>query len=268
MLLRGILVALLIAVAALLHGCATPTERVDALAASHGFVRSVVRGAEFQHVVFENGKHGDLQSLHVYLEGDGSPYLDRWTVAADPTPRSLVMLDLMALDPSPAVYVGRPCYFGLASDPPCTPVDWTLGRFSERVVVSLAAAIEGLRRQGGFRSLALFGHSGGGTLAVLLAARLQGVNRVVTLAGNLVPDAWASYHDYSPLSQSLNPVRQGPLPVGIRQLHLVGTEDKAVPPALVEAAVPRLGEGRVELLAGATHTCCWRNAWALLMETQ
>ena len=40
----------------------------------------------------------------------------------------------MALDSEAAVYVGRPCYFGLATTAPCTTLDWTLNRFSQGAV--------------------------------------------------------------------------------------------------------------------------------------
>lgn len=255
----------LLLVSGLLQGCATPLERADAFATSQHYSRSVVRGAEFRHVVFGNDRHDDSRALHVYLEGDGSPYLDRRTVAADPTPRDTVMLHLMALDPSPAVYVGRPCYFGLATDPPCSPVDWTLGRFSERVVASLARVIESLQQHGGYRALELYGHSGGGALAVLLGRRMSGVRRVVTLAGNLDPDAWARYHDYTPLSLSLNPVQLGALPASVQQLHVAAAEDTSVPAWLVQSAAPKLGDGRVVVLADANHTCCWAEHWPALL---
>src|SRR6185436_12059458 len=117
----------------------------------------------------------------------------------DPTPRHPLMLQLMTLDSAPSVYVGRPCYFGLANDPPCTPRDWTLDRFSPRIVDSMASVIEQLRAGRGTDAIELYGHSGGAALAVLLAARLGGVQRIVTIAGNLDVEAWTTYHGYTPL---------------------------------------------------------------------
>jgi dienelactone hydrolase len=250
----------------LLQGCAPPAQRADAMAAGHGWTRTLVRGTDFRHVVYANGISDPARPLHVYLEGDGSPYVDPWTPAPDPTPRRPVMLPLMALDASPSVYVGRPCYFGLARDPPCTPNDWTLGRFSERVVESLAQAIEQLRRERGGGQVEIYGHSGGGALAVLLAARLPGVLRVVTLAGNLDPDAWAKHHGYSLLTGSLNPSRRGALPASVVQLHIAGAEDATVPPWMVDRASRQLGAATIEVLPNVTHSCCWRERWGALME--
>jgi pimeloyl-ACP methyl ester carboxylesterase len=208
-----------------------------------------------------NDVRSGKRALHIYLEGDGSPYLDRWTIAPDPSPRNPVMLRLMVLDGSPAAYVGRPCYFGLAADSTCSPLDWTLGRFSERVVASIARAIEDLKEDGRYESIEIYGHSGGGALAVLVAARIPGVVRVVTLAGNLDPDAWATLHGYTPLTASLSPVRQGALPASVAQLHVAGEQDRVVPPWMVQQAATQLGSTEVVVLPGVDHDCCWQATW-------
>lgn len=247
-------------------GCATPVERIDAFAAQQGWSRELRDGAGFRHVVFVNTARDAGDRLHVYLEGDGSPYLDRWTVAPDPTPRRPLMLHLMALDSAPSVYVGRPCYLGLARDPPCVPADWTLDRYSERVVVSLARVIDQLRRDGAYRAVELYGHSGGGALAVLLAPRLPGVDRVVTLGGNLDTESWADLHGFTALRGSLNPVRQGPLSPAIRQLHLAGADDEFVPVWIIRRAAPLLGGGDVEVLPGVTHTAGWAGQWQAVLD--
>jgi len=247
-------------------GCSTPVGRIDGFATRHGWSREIRAGTEFRHVVLANGVRGQGDRLHVYIEGDGSPYLDRWTVAPEPTSRRPVMLELMALDPAPAVYVGRPCYLGLARDPPCVPADWTTGRYSERVVASLASLISQLEDERGPVALELYGHSGGGSLAVLIAPRLPGVTRVVTLAGNLDTDAWTRYHGYSPLGGSLNPVQQGRLPADIRQLHLAGGADRTVPDWLIRRAAPLLGGADAEVLPGVTHSGGWQEHWRAVLE--
>ena len=257
--------ALVLGFSVLLQGCATPTERAVAFADSHRLRRVVVLGTEFRHVVFLNADRGSRSTLHVYLEGDGSPYLDRWTIAPDPTPRNPLMLHLMALDARPSAYVGRPCYFGLAADPSCSPFDWTLGRFSERVVASIARAVGDLKEEGRYESIEIYGHSGGGALAVLVAARVPGVARVVTLAGNLDPDAWATLHGYTPLTGSMSPVRQGALPTRVTQLHVAAEQDRVVPPWMVQRAAKQLGSMEVVVLPGVKHDCCWESSWPDLL---
>jgi pimeloyl-ACP methyl ester carboxylesterase len=173
------------------------------------------------------------------------------------------MLRLMVLDPLPVLYLGRPCYFGLALDPPCSPLDWTLGRFGPRIVDSMVAVIE--QSAGNADAIELFGHSGGGALAVLLARRLEKVTRVVTLAGNLDPDAWAALHGYTPMRDSEKPLDGGPLRKDLTQVHYAGALDRNVPPELLKSAVPKLGSGRLVVVAGADHTCCWSDVWPAVL---
>ena len=79
------------------------------------------------------------------------------------------------------------------------------------MVASLAAALRRLVAVGGFERVLLFGHSGGGVLAVLLAPRVPETAGLVTVAANLDIDRWADLHGYPRLHQSLNPARQPPL---------------------------------------------------------
>jgi hypothetical protein len=255
-----------VVVALLATGCASPAQRADDFAQSAGFERDVVQGTGFRHVVYRNSNRDPRRALHVYIEGDGRPYLDRWTVAPDPTPVNPLMLQLMAADGSPALYLGRPCYFGLATDAPCTPLDWTLRRFSKDVVDSMAAVIVDAARDAD--TVELFGHSGGGALAVLLARRLDKVTRVVTLAGNLDPAAWAALHHYTPLTGSLDPLADGLLRQDIGQFHYAGGRDRNMPPGVLVPAVARLGSSRLQVVDSADHTCCWKDVWPAVLASQ
>jgi pimeloyl-ACP methyl ester carboxylesterase len=247
----------------LIAGCASAPERVEGIAASLRMERAIEQGADFRHVVYRPAQRGP-GALHVYIEGDGRPYLDRWTVAADPTPRNPLMLQLMALDRGNAIYVGRPCYFGLATDPPCSALDWTLARFSDRIVTSLAAVIEAERIARGSATVELYGHSGGGALAVLLAHRIPETTRIVTLAGNLDTEAWVALHHYSALEGSLNPARLGPLPARVSQQHYAGTRDKVIPAWMVEQGAREIGGGAITVDT-KSHICCWEEQWPAIL---
>ncbi|RPI13475.1 MAG: alpha/beta hydrolase [Lysobacterales bacterium] len=257
-----------LALSPLLVACTAPGERVRDEAAAFGFERAIVTGLDYRHVVYFNHRAEPKRILRVYLEGDGSPYLDRWTVAADPTPRRPVMLRLMALDDLSAVYVGRPCYDGLAQDPPCTAVDWTVGRYGPRVVASLQQVIEQLARERAAEEVELYGHSGGGTLAVLLAARVRGVRRVVTVSANLDTEAWTELHGYSPLGTSLNPAELGPLPPSVGQRHYAGGKDRVVPASLVDAGARRLGGAGAIVIPAAGHVAGWPDYWPAIVAGQ
>jgi pimeloyl-ACP methyl ester carboxylesterase len=182
-------------------------------------------------------------------------------VSSDPTPRTTLMLDLMALDSSPSAYIGRPCYFALARSPGCSPGEWTSRRYSAEVVASLEHVIRRLLAEGRYEHVVLFGHSGGGTLATLLASRMPEVDGLVTLAANLDVAGWAALHGYTPLHGSLDPAALRRVPRGIFQVHWLGSEDDDVPPSLFAAVRPLLGDGEVRVRHGFDHACCWKEIW-------
>jgi pimeloyl-ACP methyl ester carboxylesterase len=106
----------------------------------------------------------------------------------------------------------------------------------------------------------LIGHSGGGTLAVLIGERLATVDAVVTVAANLDVDAWSRHHGYTPLAESLDPAR-APAVRTVPQLHYSGAADDNVPPVLQTAFAQRAPHAEFRVIEGFGHTCCWAESW-------
>lgn len=196
--------------------------------------------------------------LHIYLDGDGRPFVRRDRVARDPTPRDPLTLRLLAADPGPALYLGRPCYHGLESR--CDARLWTSARYGEAVLASMAAAITAIAAANAPAGVVLIGYSGGGTLAVLLAARLPAVDAVVTIAANLDVAGWTRLHGYSPLVDSFDPARMTEGRV-VPQWHLTGSLDRNVPPALNAGLAARLPCAEFRVIEGFNHHCCWAETW-------
>ncbi len=247
--------------ALLLAACVRPAAEFDHAAASLGLRRAVVSGRGFRHVIYlHDGRR--TGTLHIYIDGDGTPWIGGFP-AADPTPRDPLVLRLMARDPVRSVYVGRPCYDGMA-DPACTPLLWTRDRFGADVVDSMAEAVRRIMAaeaaDRGEEGIAWFGHSGGGTLAVLLAPRFAATRSVTTIAGVLDTKAWAKAIAHEDLGGSLNPTDRPPLPPWVRQRHYAGADDRVVPPRLMASAARHLG-GRLIVVDGFDHVCCWERAW-------
>lgn len=250
--------------ALVLTGCARVPSSPQAFAARLGLEPLTVPGAPFQHRAwFKPGAGG---RLHVYLEGDGRTQLADGRIAADPGPAGTLVLELLAQDDAPALLLGRPCHHGLAASAGCDARVWTTRRYSQTVVRSLAAALGAFRARHGDAGVVLIGHSGGGTLAMLLAPEVYGVRAVVTLAGNLDVGAWTALHGYSPLD-GLDPARAAPLPAGIAQHHWAGADDREVPPALSAAAIARQPGACLIVLDDVGHTRGWAAVWKDLLGT-
>ena len=256
----------LLVLASILSGCATPTSRLRALAHDQGFARESVRAGGYEHTVFDNGAPAAGATLHVYLEGDGTPWRHRTVIMPDPTPRRPLMLALMALDDAASVYVGRPCYNGTYAEPGCDNRMWTSDRYSERVVSSMAEVVRRRAIGAGARRVRLFGHSGGAALALLIAERVEAVDAVVTLAGNLDTEAWTAHHGYSPLHGSINPARRPPLGLRVREWHLLGERDPVIPPGLVAGYLERRERAVAVRLPGFGHGCCWKGIWPRVLR--
>lgn len=244
-------------------GCTTVAEDFARQAKLLNFDREVVRGSNFQHVVYRKSGHSST-TLHVYIDGDGTPWI-AGRPADDPTPRNALLLKLMSLDSASSAYVGRPCYHGMHSTDACSSRFWLSHRYGEAVVASLTEVIKQLLRGGGYRRLALIGHSGGGALAVLLASRLPETVAVLTLAANLDLSAWAAYTENDDLKASLNPAALPALDPSIKQYHFAGGRDHTVPPALMANAVKRLGSHLI-VIEDYDHVCCWERLWLNILD--
>ena len=255
---------IIVLVCILLVACTTPARRLDGEAARLGFARELWKGTDFIHIVYQNRAPGAL--LHVYLDGDGTPWLRHTSIATDPTPRNPLMLELMAQDPRPAVYLGRPCYHGQSSSPSCSPALWTAQRYGPRVVNSMAAALRGILEHTPYEGVVLIGYSGGGALAMLLAEHFQSTRVVVTVAGNLNPAAWTEWHGYSPLRGSLNPAFRPPLDASIVQLHFAGGRDENIPVYLIQPVVSRQRCAKLITIGNFDHRCCWQVEWSAILN--
>ena len=262
-------VRLLVCLCALifLQACDTPTKKLINFADQKGLENRRISTGTFDLLVVDNNQPLRRDGvLHVYLEGDGSPWRHRVFVWADPTPRNPLMLRLMSRDRTSAVYLGRPCYNGTFSDPGCDSSLWTSGRYSSKVVRSMAAGIRALVQRKNASDVRLMGHSGGGALALLLAAEIPEVSRVVTLAGNLDIDAWTDHHGYTPLFSSRNPSFVEPLRQGVWQWHLIGLRDTVIPSQLIKPFILSQKNATGIEFSQFTHGCCWGRIWPEVLQ--
>lgn len=228
---------------------------------------AVVIKATFKHLAV--AQTGSSQRLHVYIEGDGLPFKNRFQVAQDPSPSNPLMLKLMSLDSGERLYLGRPCYFTRSlpamADETCNEKFWTRARYSEEIVASMVDALHQHLVTHPTKGVTLIGHSGGGTLAMLMAARMSEVDQVVTLAGNLDIEAWTQLHHFTSLKDSLNPANLKVNSLPRKQIHFGGDKDNNIPPALNDAFLARI-EQPIHIIKDADHNCCWLVHWNELLN--
>ena len=226
-------------------------------AAGGGFAPYTAQGGGFTLAGF--ARPGPGRTLTVYIEGDGMAWSSRSTPSQDPTPREPLTLRLAARDPAPKLlYLARPCQYLAPEQAPgmCEASLWTSARYGPAVVDALGQALDQAKLRLGADRLSLVGYSGGGVLALLLAARRSDVFDVLTVGANLDIQAWTAHHGVSALRGSLNPAGQGPALAGVWQTHLAGRTDAVSPPWLCEAYLDRIGRperARCLVIEGADH---------------
>jgi len=246
---------------ATISGCASPQQKTQHLAVAHGLQPLVLQGTTFSHHSFAVMR-GSSDSLVVFIDGDGSPWVAGGRkIAADPTPRTPLALQLATVTPGAVLYLGRPCYLEPTEPPQCSQKLWTAERYSQAVVDSMTSAATTFITQHHFQHVLLVGYSGGAAIATLMARDLPGVAGLVSVAGNLDPDTWVQLHGYLPLEGSLNPSLQPPLPTTLPQWYLVGQRDTNVPAAATARYMERVAPDRVWSYPRFDHACCWVSEW-------
>ena len=246
----------------LLSGCQTPVQALQQLAASHAHRVETLPSQPFPLVASTPLTKPATSRLRVYLEGDGHAWATSTQPSLDPSPRNLLLARLAFEDPTPSVYLARPCQFQAA--PGCQSALWTDRRFSEAVLDSLGLALDQLKSRYGNRDFELVGYSGGGALALLLAARRDDIAQVQTLAGNLSPRQWVALKRLSPLHGSLEPLDYRERLSRLPQRHFVGSADTVVPPALLDSYRQGLSHNhcvQTVQVKRASHTDGWDQAW-------
>jgi pimeloyl-ACP methyl ester carboxylesterase len=169
--------------------------------------------------------------VDVYIEGGGLAWRSKSEPSMDPTPRHALGLALATADwGANVVYIARPCQFTpMTMNPRCGVAYWTGKRFAPEVVAALGQAIDQVAAG---RTIHLIGYSGGGALAVLVAARHFDVASIRTVAGNLDHDEVNRFHGVSPMPDSLNAIDVAGAVTAVPQIHFSGGDDTVVPAAI------------------------------------
>lgn len=255
----------------LMAGCATldRTAHADALAARAGLKRELIDTDGFVLTAYVRiSRPGE--PLDLYIEGDGLAWISRSEPSLDPTPREATGLAIAAADPaSNVVYLARPCQFTpMAMNPRCGVPYWTGKRFAPEVVASMNAAVSRFAARVSTQRINLVGYSGGGALAVLIAARRTDVASIRTMAGNLDDEFVNRLHDVSSMPQSENAIDFASRVASIPQVHFSGADDTVVPPVVAQRFVAAAGDrcAQARIVPDVTHDGGWSQQLPALLR--
>ncbi|MBP1145256.1 putative esterase [Pseudomonas sp. PvP027] len=266
--LGGILaVVMVLLLSGAIAGCQSPRVGLQQLAEQHGRQMQILSAQPFPLAALLPPETFRTPRLRVYLEGDGHAWATATQPSLDPSPRKLFVPRMAINDPTPSVYLARPCQFITA--PACNPALWTDRRFSQDVVTSLSSALDQMKQRYGNNEFELIGYSGGATLALLLAGQRNDITRIQTIAGNLAPKQWTALKGLSPLTGSLDPLDYIQRLALIPQRHLSGTRDEMIPTELATLYSTQLGSGacsQLIVVSGPSHEAGWEEVWKLWRE--
>ena len=223
-----------------LGGCAASLQNrmdnAETLMKEARLIPATLKTTDFSLFSARNFTQPYQDTLTIIIEGDGYSWAARNKPTDNPTPKDPIGLNLLSHTASPAIYLARPCQY--IHSPRCNPDFWTDGRFSAPVIESYRQAISQIMARYQTRNIHFMGYSGGGYLAMVMAAHFNQFTRsVTTIAGVLNPDDWTRYHYISPL---IVPMRSddilrytGHIPFE----HICGGNDQIVPCTLTERFV-------------------------------
>ncbi|MCC9624246.1 hypothetical protein LPB41_21405 [Thalassospira sp. MA62] len=244
-------------------------RQADDLTVAAHWSPDVVETPHFTLQTYLSPVRSQNRPMVVYIEGDGFAWLTGDRVSPDPTPRDPFMLRVALQDQYfNAVYLARPCQYVIEKrrGANCQSALWTDARFNQVVIDDMSIAIDQLLARRSHRGLILVGGSGGGSVAMLIAAHRDDVNGIVTMSGLFNHRRWTRYHDISPLGQSLNPANFYTNIASVAQLHLLAADDDVIPAELSKDELLRLkhiAPRNVKWLevSGLDHSCCWDHYW-------
>jgi len=257
------IMALLMIVAA----CTTPMERADNLIQNAGWEWRLFSTDKFD-IATAAPPHSVGQTLWIYIEGDGNAYLTPTRPSSDPTPKDPVGLRLALEHPHPedaVAYLARPCQYAAHSyKNMCTKNYWTNDRYSPEIITSTNLVINSLKTEAQAQNIVLVGYSGGGALAVLIAAQRPDVSRLITVVADLDTSYWTQNNGLSPLDGSINPASVASNLGNIPQVHFTGQDDTTVGTDVAKSFLLKLPKNTpVRLIEEPhfDHYCCWVDIW-------
>ncbi len=249
----------------LFFSCSTATEKLITLGSLNGFEAKEVKTDKFT-VKILGRTFTKTEPVRFYIQGDGNGFT-RYRPAKNPTPRGFLVPEMTFLDWSPnRIYMARPCmYVDLGNEKNCEFKKWTLEKYSKEMVNALNQVIDKYKLDPK-QKIELVGYSGGGAMAILVAAHRNDVQSIRTIAANLSSNSLTKHYSHTPL-EGLDPIDFAQKVSQIPQIHFYGDSDSVIPSWVSENFVKRSKSKCVHRIkVEATHTKGWIEKWNYLHQ--
>jgi len=242
------------------HPKDAPWQKVSVDFKNRGFLQKTYYQKTFN--IFTLEKISDAaKPLHIYIEGDGFAYVNKFRPSIDPTPRSTFLLDLIARDNAAnIVYIARPCQY--VDSAICEEKYWTLDRFSALAIRAISSVVDRYKNY----EIELFAYSGGAIIALHLPQK--NIKNIRTIAGNLDLEEFVKLHDISSLqTPKINYERLAKIP----QTHFIGSRDKIIPLQIFNAYTKKLPSKncvKIKVVPNASHNENWQQMWNYNLQSE
>lgn len=251
----------------LLCGCSNQAS--EHIALKQGFQKKSIKTSKFTLASLQRINKTNAP-VYVYIEGDGRVASHRQYISKDPTPQNSIVMRFAASDlNSNVVYLARPCQYAKQDlQTVCEAKHWTNARYSSEIVDAMNQALDNIKANSNATQIHLIGYSGGGTIAVLLAAQRNDIASLRTIAGNLDLQAMQQYHKTAPLDESLDPLHVASKVHNIPQIHFIGKDDIVVPEHTTKnfRELAQLRKEQIVVLKGVGHRDGWVDKWPVLLK--
>ena len=207
-----------------------------------GFVEKEIQTEHFSIAVWEKETIEPGKTLRIYIEGDGNP-----------NPRHQIAKHFAEQDmTSNVVYVARPCQWSEDSICKKTPSIYQKDRFHQEVIEEMNDLLKYLTRKHKAQKVELIGYDGGAVIALNAAPTLP-TSRIITIAGIVDTDAYASHNEVD-LSSAENPAKTLSNLENISQIHYVGANDTNTPRRMVERFVAKMHNPKAAVVKVVPYT--------------
>jgi hypothetical protein len=211
---------------------------------------------------------GKCNNINVYIEGDGLSWITSSTISSNPTPINPLALKLATKDTHKCViYLARPCQYINTKN--CNYKYWTSARFAPEVIETYMKILDKIKKEHNNKRFTLFGFSGGGAIATILAAKRDDLKLLVTISGNLDIQKWCKIHHISKLRDSLNPSDFIDYLQNKKQIHLIGDNDRNTGKKVFFSFYNRFRNKNIvkyKIFPNFTHSNGWYENWNKILK--